>query len=58
MIQLDYPRLRQAYTCPICHQPKDWGCIVCWPCYRQHEGRHNFTPAIRAILDAWEEGTP
>lgn len=32
-VSLDYPNLRQTSTCPLCHDEKQIGCVVCWRCF-------------------------
>jgi len=29
----DFPHVRSTDVCPLCHRQKDFGLIVCWPCY-------------------------
>lgn len=33
-IQLDNPRTRAGWTCPICLGPKNQHLLACWECFR------------------------
>lgn len=39
----DHPHVRALALCPVCMtNPKDVGALVCWPCWRMHDGRNDF----------------
>lgn len=60
----DHPRVRASLTCPVCEQAKDYGLVVCWPCYRNHLKRRIWqhwrmemrygNQAIETLLDKTE----
>jgi hypothetical protein len=47
---LDHPHIRQANRCPVCHNGKEAGLLVCWTCYRKLDLRNGIAPAIAQIL--------
>jgi hypothetical protein len=49
----DHPRVRASLICPVCEQAKDYGLVVCWPCYRKHGLRYG-NPVVDDILDRIE----
>ena len=51
---IDHPLVRASTRCPICHEPKDKGLVMCWPCYRQIDMR-NGNPLVDDLLDAAEK---
>ena len=51
----DYGLVRQQLICPLCHNEKADGLLVCWPCYRAHNLRNGISPVIVHILASVEE---
>ncbi len=35
-MKIDNPKTRATTICPICRGHKDYGLVVCWPCYHSH----------------------
>lgn len=52
--QIDFPQIRKALACPICHRPKDAGAVTCWPCYRAFDGRGGYLFGVRTNLEGLE----
>ena len=46
----DHPRVRASRVCPVCGQAKDYGLVVCWPCYRRVNMRAG-NEAVETLLD-------
>lgn len=46
---MDYPHLRQAHACPLCHDHKEAGLVVCWNCYRARDLRYG-NPQAEALI--------
>jgi hypothetical protein len=52
---LDHPLLRQSTHCPVCHDRKDNGLVICWSCYRDKGMRYG-NPTVDRIVDRAEDG--
>lgn len=52
-IQLDNPRTRAGWTCPICLGPKNQHLLACWHCFRT-SGLKNYDPAAEQIVAEFE----
>ena len=35
MTYIDNPRVRGERICPLCHNDKQPGCVICWACNRK-----------------------
>jgi len=46
----DHPKTRAALRCPVCHNDKDPGLLVCWTCYRALNLRNGCPPFVARIL--------
>lgn len=51
----DHPRVRAALHCPVCHNAKDVGLLLCWTCYRSTNARQGLHPSIAAIITNAEQ---
>jgi hypothetical protein len=62
-MQIDNPRTRRGWTCPLCFGPKDAGLVVCWPCFKGPNGlkynheREAEVSAFEAFLESQERRT-
>ena len=54
-MMLDHPVCRAAVTCPVCHEPKDKGLVMCWPCHRANK-RNAFHAFVRDQVEYFEAG--
>lgn len=50
----DHPHTREHGRCPICHNFKTRGLLVCWTCYRALGLRDECPAFVAAILDDTE----
>ena len=46
---MDYPQVRKSSACPLCHEYKEVGAVVCWHCYRAHGLRYG-NPEAEGLL--------
>jgi hypothetical protein len=51
---IDHPLTREDSACPLCHDTKPIGNVVCWPCFRWHDMRYGAAPMVTQIIDARE----
>ena len=52
-MDIDHPRVRKQWTCPICYGSKDLELVACWKCYRT-SGLKDCEPDAEAKLDSFE----
>jgi hypothetical protein len=53
-IEIDNPRVRRGFTCPLCYGPKDAGLVACWHCFRT-SGLKQCDPVAEETVSKFED---